>query len=103
MRTAPWNIAEHWAFRSGNSLKGVIMRLLAVALSLGAGPLLAQQFPIPVPQECVLLAQREHVPIVIKNKYQAALARVKLGRLSDSQPMVSECKEAVVRLKAAAK
>ena len=43
------------------------MRLAAVALFLVAAPLLAQQFPLPVPQECVLLAKREHVPIVIKN------------------------------------
>jgi hypothetical protein len=102
MRTAPWNIAEHWAFRSGNSLKGCYHAPSCGHPFPGGGPIASQQFPIPVPQECVLLAQREHVPIVIKNKYQAALARVKLGRLSDSQPMVSECKEAVARLKAAA-
>ena len=36
-------------------------------------------YPVSIPAECVELAQREGVPVVIANKYQAAKARVKLA------------------------
>ena len=56
--------------------------LVAVALSIGA-PCHAEPaitFPIWVFQECVELAQREGVPVVIENRYQATKARLKLAR-----------------------
>ena len=59
-------------------------------------------FPISIPQECVTLAQREGVPIVIENKYQAAKARLKLARPSGKDPLVVECRAAVERAKAQA-
>jgi hypothetical protein len=59
-------------------------------------------YPVSVPQECVELAQREGVPIVIMNRYQAAKAKLKLARLSDRDPMVHQCREAVDRARKAA-
>jgi hypothetical protein len=58
-------------------------------------------FPISVPQECFSLAQREGVPTLIQNRYQAAKARLKLARLNGSDPMVHECRAAVTRAEAA--
>jgi hypothetical protein len=54
-------------------------------------------FPITVPVECQELAQREGVPIVISNRYEATKAGVKLARLREADPMVRECREAVAR------
>jgi hypothetical protein len=54
-------------------------------------------FPISVPPECISLAQREGVPTMIENRYQAAKARLKLARLNGSDPMVQECRAAVKR------
>jgi hypothetical protein len=81
------------------------MRFLAVALALIiSAPAMAEvtlRFPVSIPQECVELAQREHVPILITSRYEATKAKIKLYRLSNSDPMVIECKQAVGRLKAA--
>ncbi|GAC1423030.1 MAG: hypothetical protein NVSMB6_24390 [Burkholderiaceae bacterium] len=82
------------------------MRLLVAAAFLGLAPpssAATVTYPVSVPPECVELAQREHVPVVIENRYQALRAEYKLARLSNSDPMVAQCKEAVKRLKASAK
>ena len=74
--------------------------------SWAVSPALAQQtiaFPVSAPPECTELAQCENVPTLIENKYQAALARIKLARLSGAEPIVAQCKQAVERLKAATK
>lgn len=55
-------------------------------------------FPVSIPSECVVLAQREHVPLVLVNKLEATKAGVKLARMKDSDPLVSQCKQAVTRL-----
>jgi hypothetical protein len=86
---------------------GTLMRVLtgAVLLTLST-PLAAEpaiSYPVQVPQECAQLAEREHVPVVIANRYQALKAEYKLARLSRTDPMVAQCKEAVERLKAASK
>jgi hypothetical protein len=60
-------------------------------------------YPVIIPQKCAQLAEREHVPVVIENRYQALKAQFKLARLSKADPMVAQCKEAVERLKAASK
>jgi hypothetical protein len=60
-------------------------------------------FPISVPPECISLAQREGVPTMIENRYQAAKAKLKLARLNGSDPMVQECRAAVKRAVAAMK
>ena len=46
-------------------------------------------------------ARREGVPVVIENKLQATRARIKLARLSASDPLVRECRAAVERQRAA--
>ena len=56
-------------------------------------------YPVIIPQECAQLAKREHVPVVIDNRYQALKAQSKLARLSKADPMVAQCKEAVERLR----
>ena len=77
---------------------------LAVCMS---SPVLAEAtvtlFPISIPQECFELAQREGVPILIENKYQASKAKIKLARLNGSDPLVRECRGAVRRRQNAAR
>ena len=75
--------------------------MLPVIINVPAMAEVTLTFPVSIPQECLELAQREHVPILITNRYQATKAKIKLYRLSDSAPMVLECKQAVGRLKAA--
>ena len=77
--------------------------LIALAL-LTATPALAGTvtFPISIPSECFELAQREGVPTVIENKYQAAKAKLKLASLSKSDHLVRECRAAVATAKRAA-
>ena len=75
--------------------KSVIISLIAV---LAAGLAAAEDlYPISVPGECYELAQREGVPVVISNRYEAAKAKVKLARLRDTDPMVHDCRQAVNR------
>jgi hypothetical protein len=75
--------------------KPVVISLLAV---LATAPAVAKDlYPISVPGECYELAQREGVPAVISNRYEAAKAKVKLARLRDTDPMVHECRQAVNR------
>ena len=78
------------------------MRLMTAALTfvLSAPAAAEVVFPVSIPQECVELANREGVPVVIQNKYQAAKAKVKLYRLSNRDPLVRDCKQAVERQKA---
>jgi hypothetical protein len=77
-------------------------RLFTAALfTLAAAPSWAADdmtFPVSIPSECMALAQREHVPIVLENKVEAVRVKVKLARMKDSDPLVSQCKQAVVRL-----
>jgi hypothetical protein len=80
------------------------MRLLTAAMMLVAvTPAMAEgtTFPVSIPQECVELAQREGVPVVMENRYQATKAKLKLARLSGRDPLVRECRAAVERQKAA--
>jgi hypothetical protein len=60
-------------------------------------------YPVSIPLECAQLAEREHVPAVITNRYQALKAHYKLARLNKADLLVVQCKEAVERLKAGAK
>lgn len=80
------------------------MRLLtaAAALTVAFSTLAAAEvvYPVSVPSECVELANREGVPTVIENRYQALKAKVKLYRLSTRDPMVRECRQAVDRMRA---
>lgn len=79
------------------------MRLMtAAALIVASSTLAAAEgiYPVSVPSECVELANREGVPTVIENRYQALKAKVKLYRLSARDPMVRECRQAVDRMRA---
>jgi hypothetical protein len=79
------------------------MRILMVAaIMLVSGRLTAKtvNYPVPVPSECMQLAEREHVPTMIENRYQALKAEYKLRRLSKADPMVAQCRDAVDRQKA---
>ena len=79
------------------------MRLMtAVLMFVLSTPAMAEVvFPVSIPQECFELANREGVPTVIENKYQAAKAKLKLYRLSNRDPLVRECKHGVEQQKAA--
>ena len=71
---------------------------IALLIVMAASPAVAESiFPIAVPGECYDLAQREGVPLVISNKYEAAKAKYKLARLREGDPLVHECREAVKR------
>ena len=81
------------------------MKLVLIVFALiSATPALAEKvtFPMAIPPECVELAQREGVPTVIQNKYQAAKARLKLASLKTSDHLVRECRAAVANAKRAA-
>jgi len=54
-------------------------------------------FPVAIPPECFELAQREGVPLVITNKFEAAKAKMKLARLSSRDPLVLKCRGALNR------
>ena len=76
------------------------MRLLiGVAAVLASTPVVAEtvKFPITIPQECFELAQREGVPTVIENKYQATKAQLKWAQMKNSDHLVRECRAAVHR------
>jgi hypothetical protein len=75
--------------------------IVSLSQPLAAEPALV--YPVSVPQECIQLAEREHVSVVIANRYQALKAEYKLGRLNRTDPIVAQCKDAVERLKAASK
>jgi hypothetical protein len=80
------------------------MRLMtAAALTIAFSTLASAEgmYPVSVPQECIELANREGVPTLIENRYQAMKAKVKLYRLSTRDPMVRECRQAVDRMRAA--
>ena len=80
------------------------MRFVAAALAFAVtSPAAAEvsMFPVSIPQECVELAQREGVPVVMENRYQATKAKLKLARLSGRDPLVRECRSAVQRQQAA--
>ena len=68
------------------------MRITSAAIALFFfAPGYAQlsiSYPVSIPQECVDLAHRENVPVVIESKYQAAKALIKLSRMSDQDPLV---------------
>jgi hypothetical protein len=80
-----------------------IVAAAAIVLGLNSAALAeaVNIYPVSVPQECVVLAQREGVPTMIENRYQAAKARLKLARLSGKDPMVQECRAAVERMRKA--
>ena len=75
------------------------MRLIAAVFAFAVTtPALADvSFPISIPQECFELAQREGVPTMLQNKYQATRAKVKLASLSGKDPLVRDCRAAVKR------
>jgi len=75
---------------------------IAAAITVAAPAMAKITFPVSIPQECVGLAQREGVPVVINSKYEAAKAKLKLARLRDRDPMVHECRAAVERARRAA-
>jgi hypothetical protein len=81
----------------GDEMRLIAALLLSLVASAPAMAEVAVMFPISIPQECVELAQREGVPIVIENRYQATKAKIKLARMSGRDPLVRECRAAVKR------
>ena len=61
---------------------------------LASNPALAQ---LQVPSECAELATREGFPADMLTRTQAASARIRLARLSDSDPLVKQCRGAIRR------
>jgi hypothetical protein len=78
-------------------------RTLIFASFLVSSPALAEMtYPVPVPQDCTELAQREGVPLMIENRYQALKAQYKLAKLSGRDPLVRQCRAAIAIAKKAA-
>lgn len=106
-QTNALELANISAFILERGLRGIPMRILIAAFMLSLSQPLAAEpaivYPVSIPQECVQLAEREHVSVLIANRYQALKAEYKLSRLSRADPMVAQCKDAVERLKAASK
>ena len=68
--------------------------IIAAAMLLASNPALAQ---LQVPSECAELATREGFPADMLTRTQAASARIRLARLSDSDPLVKQCRSAIRR------
>lgn len=81
----------------------VLLSLVALACLVSSATLAKTTFPVSIPPECMELAVREGVGTVIKNKYEAVKAKAKLYRLSDRDPLVHQCREAVKRAENAAR
>ena len=80
-----------------------MMRFCLPLVLLAASPAMAGglvSFPVAIPQECVAVAQRERVPVMMNSKVEAVQAALKLERLNDRDPTVLQCKQTVARLKA---
>jgi hypothetical protein len=77
------------------------MRLIILAATmLVSGTALAEatvSYPVRVPQECVELAQRESVPVVIRNEVEGMRAMVRLTNMRNSDHLVRECRAAIAR------
>ncbi len=56
------------------------------------------QYPVPIPSECVDLAQRKGEPLMVESHRQGLKAKAKLAMLSAREPGVRECRAAVHRL-----
>lgn len=61
------------------------------------------QYPVSVPAECVELAQRERMSLIIESRTQGLRAKAKLYRLSGNDPLVKLCRDAVKRIEAEVK
>lgn len=85
--------------------KGQPMRIIigTVIVSLATPAAAKVTYPASIPPECSQLAEREHVPNITANRYQALKAEYKLAHLNKADPMVAQCKDAVERAKAAAR
>ena len=81
-------------------MEKLILALL-VALFSSVPAMAKSIFPVSIPSECVELAQREGVPVMINSKYEAAKAKLKLARLSGRDPLVAQCRAAVERARVA--
>ncbi len=79
----------------------VIVGLFMVAMNKAARA--DVQYPVAVPGECSVIAAREGVPLVIESKAQGLRARAKLALLSRRDPAVILCREAVERMRKAAR
>lgn len=55
----------------------------------------------PVIPECVELAQREGYPTDYLTRFQVAKAKLRMARLSDQDPLVKTCREAIKAARAA--
>jgi hypothetical protein len=85
-----------------NKIKQFFGTVLIATSVISAGPAMAESiFPISIPGECIELAQREGVPVVINSKYEAAKAKLKLARLSSHDPLVTQFRAAVERARLA--
>ena len=97
------NVGYERCSREGLCVAQIVFGAILIAMSaVSAGPAMAESiFPISIPGECVELAQREGVPVMINNKYEAAKAKLKLARLSSRDPLVAQCRVAVERARVA--
>lgn len=66
--------------------------IVATTLLLASRPALAQY---QVPGECTELAAREGFPADVLTKTQAAKARYRMARLSESDSLVKRCRSAI--------
>jgi hypothetical protein len=80
-----------------------LLSLVALTCLMSSATLAKTTFPVSVPPECAELAMREGVGMVINNRYEAAKAKAKLYRLSDRDPLVHQCREAIKRAQNAAR
>ena len=69
--------------------------LLLTGLACSAGEVI--QYPVAIPGGCMALAQREGYPTLIVSRWEGVKARAKLARMKNSDPLVQQCKDAVLQ------
>lgn len=74
---------------------GLVALFVALGFLLWAQPVHAQ---IKVPQECIDLAMKYGRPLEsVMSRFKANQAKAELKLLSDDEPMVKKCREAIAR------
>ena len=75
---------------------GLVALAIALAFLFISQPSLAQ---VRVPQECIDLAMKYGRPLpATMSRFRASQVKAELKLLSDDEPMVKKCREAVARL-----
>ena len=93
------NVGYERCSREGLCVAQIVFGAILIAMSaVSAGPAMAESiFPISIPGECVELAQREGVPVMINSKYRSCESEIKVSSAQFSRPSCRPMSVAVER------